>query len=110
MPKHDYQKSQGILTKHSKEQCSYGLNIRNIKNFNILFIQELPWLFIYIIPSSSNKEGDKVVDASNHHDHSRIILYINIYLIAICFSLQKTFLTTETFIIFLFLTMVLSFL
>jgi len=35
-------------------------------DFNILFIQEPLWSFIYSIPSSSNKEGNSSVGAPNH--------------------------------------------
>jgi len=72
------------------------------KEFNILFIQELPWLFIYNILSSFSKEGDKVVGTPNHpnwltflrpssgiDNHLRVILYINICLSHLHFSLQK---------------------
>lgn len=62
-------------------------------DFNIIFIQELPWSTIYAILSLSSKEEDRVVDASNHpnwitfsrassdeNNYPRVILYINIYL------------------------------
>ena len=71
-------------------------------NFNIIFIQELLWLFIQSIQTLSNKEGKRLVrvpnhpnwitfsrNTSNNHDHLRVISYINIKLSLFCFSLQK---------------------
>ena len=40
--------------------------LKTNKYFNVIFIQELPWLFIYSILSSFSEEEDRVVDASNH--------------------------------------------
>jgi len=34
--------------------------------FNIIFIQELSWSFIYTIPSLKNKEGKEFVEVPNH--------------------------------------------
>ena len=34
--------------------------------FNIIFIQELSWLTVYAIPSSRNKDGEKLVEVPNH--------------------------------------------
>ena len=69
-------------------------------NFNIIFIQELLWLFIQSIQTLSNKEGKRLVrvpnhpnwitfsrNTSNNHDHLRVISYINIKLSLFCFSL-----------------------
>ena len=36
------------------------------KNFDILFIQELPWSVIRSIPSATLMEGKEVVGAPNH--------------------------------------------
>ena len=36
------------------------------REFNIIFIQELPWSIIWFIPSSSNKQGEELVGVSNH--------------------------------------------
>ena len=72
------------------------------KEFDIIFIQELPWSYIWSIPSLSNKEGEKLVripnysnwitfsrNASSNHNFLRVILYINIRLSQLCFSLWK---------------------
>jgi len=40
--------------------------LKTNKDFDILFIQEPPWSFVYIILSSSNKDRDRIVDAPNH--------------------------------------------
>ena len=70
---------------------------------------------IYTIPSSFNKEDNKVVDTLNYpnwitfsrlnsdkHDHPRVISYINICLIAIYFSLQKDIFNYKDICCFLF--------
>ena len=36
------------------------------KDFNILFIQKPPWLFIHTILSFSNEDGNSIVGTSNH--------------------------------------------
>ena len=72
------------------------------RNFDIIFIQELPWFFICSIPSSVNEKGKQLVGALNHpnwitfsrntlndNDSSRVISYINIRLSQICFFLWK---------------------
>ena len=72
------------------------------KNFDIIFIQELPWSTIWSISSLSSKEEEVAVSASNYlnwikfsrnslndHDYSRVILYINICLIGLYFSFHK---------------------
>ena len=67
-------------------------------DFNIIFIQELLWLTIYAILSLFSEEGNRVVDAPNHlnwisrtssdkNDYLRVILYINIHLFNLYFSL-----------------------
>ena len=71
-------------------------------NFDIIFIQELLQLSFHAIPSSSSKEGDKVVGAPNYpnqvifsrastdkRDYSKVILYINICFLNLHFYFQK---------------------
>jgi len=96
-----------------KNLCSFSQNIyknrllteiilENEKEFDILFIQELPWYFIQNIPNSSNKEGNKIVGTSNHpiwiifsrqlfndNEHPKVITYINARLIQLCFVLRR---------------------
>ena len=69
-------------------------------DFNIIFIQELLWSAICTIPSASNQEG-KILVGTTHHlnwlsfartllsqsDTSRVLVYINIRLSFLCFSL-----------------------
>ena len=63
------------------------------KKFDIIFIQELPWSFIWSILNSLSEEEDSLVDIPNHpnwftffrllsnnNDFSRVISYINICL------------------------------
>jgi len=70
-------------------------------NFDIIFIQELPWSIIRSIPSSSNKEEKELVGIPNHpnwitfsrnstnpQDSLRVIIYINIR-ISSFFFLQR---------------------
>ena len=72
------------------------------KNFDILFIQESLCSIIWTIPSSSNEEGDRVVNTPNYpnwitfskldtndHNYLRVVTYINIHLVTIQFSLRR---------------------
>ena len=70
--------------------------------FNIIFIQEPPWSEIRKIPSSSIRDGEPFM-GTNHHpnwisfariplersDSPRVIVYINICLLSLCFLLCK---------------------
>ena len=68
--------------------------------FDIIFIQELPWSEIHIILSSLNCEGEALIGTTHHpnwllfaktpsdrSDSSKVIIYINIHLSSFCFSL-----------------------
>ena len=70
--------------------------------FDIIFIQELFWSFIYSILSSKNSESEELVGVPNHsnwttffrnlsqgNSFSKVITYINIQLFPFCFSLWK---------------------
>ena len=70
--------------------------------FDIIFIQELSWSFIWSISSLNSKEEEKLVEIfnylnwitfarnfSNYDDSPRVITYINIRLSFLCFSLWK---------------------
>lgn len=72
------------------------------KDLNIILIQEPSWSTIYSILSFTSKEGDFLVDAPNYSNwiifsrsplendnYLRVILYINVYLSYMCFSLCK---------------------
>jgi len=71
-------------------------------DFNIIFIQEPFWLTICTIPSSRNCEGESLVGITNHpnwltfskssemeSDYPRVVIYVNIRLSSLCFSLCK---------------------
>ena len=71
-------------------------------NFNIIFIQEPSWTTIRFIPSSENCEGVSLVSIPNHpnwltfaresdsaNDSPRVIIYVNIRLSSLWFSLYK---------------------
>jgi len=51
-----------------KNRTLTDIILENQKDFDILFIQKLPWLFIHTISSSSSKKENKVVDTLNHPD------------------------------------------
>jgi len=78
--------------------------LENNKNFDILFIQELFWLVIHSILSSISEE-EVIIEAPHHplwimfirslignNNDSRVITYINIRFIKLCFSLRKNIL------------------
>jgi len=71
-------------------------------DFNIIFIQEPFWSTICTIPSSRNCEGESLVGITNHpnwltfskssemeSDYPRVVIYVNIRLSSLCFSLCK---------------------
>ena len=70
--------------------------------FNIIFIQEPFQLTICSISSSRNCEGESLVGVVNHpnwltfsrsleteSDYPRVVTYVNIRLISLCFALHK---------------------
>ena len=71
-------------------------------NFDIIFIQEPSWMTLRTIPSSENSESILLLDVPSHpnwltfarelcssNDSPRVLVYINIRLASLCFSLQK---------------------
>jgi len=90
--------------------------LENNKNINILFIQEPSWSIICNIPSFISEEGEKIVGVPNHplwtmfaktlnteNEHLRVLTYINIKLIRLCFSLRKDILNhRDTNLLFFF--------
>jgi len=71
-------------------------------NFNIIFIQKPSWTTIRSIPSSENCEGIPLIDIPNHpnwltfaresnsvNDSPKVIIYVNIRLSSLRFSLCK---------------------
>ena len=71
-------------------------------NFNIVFIQEPSWSTICSLPSSNNCEGEPLVGVANYpnwlnfsrpsiseSDYLRVVIYINIRLATLYFTLCK---------------------
>ena len=71
-------------------------------DLNIIFIQEPSWTTIHTIPSSRNCEEKSLVGTANHpnwltfsrsleleSDYPRVVIYINIKLLPLWFSLSK---------------------
>jgi len=71
-------------------------------HFNIILIQEPPWLVIRQVPSSANSEGENLIGTVHHPNwislatnpvdkaySPRVIVYINICLFPLCFSLRR---------------------
>ena len=65
------------------------------ESFDIIFIQELLWSFIYSTPSSKSKKGAELVGVPNHlnwttlsrnplnvNNSLRVIMYINVRLLS----------------------------
>ena len=90
-------------------------------DFNILFIQEPLWSFIYSIPSFSNKEGDSLVGAPNHsnwitffrpmnnNNNHPMSFYTSIHISLTCaFLYKKIYLIIKILIAFPFSIMVTS--
>ena len=88
----------------SQNICKNSLIIHTILEihsaFNIIFIQEPSWTYICSISSLSNCDGKELVGVSNHpnqitfsriltqsHDSPRVIIYINIHISFLHFSL-----------------------
>ena len=70
-------------------------------HFDIILIQEPPWSVIYQVPSSANSEGENLIGTVHHPNwilsatnpvnkaySPRVIVYINIYLFPLRFSLR----------------------
>ena len=92
-----------FLQNFCKNYLLTNLILENNKNLNIIFIQESTWLVIRTIPSLTSEEGKKVIDTSNHplwimfvkyssnsNEHLRVLIYINLRLTYLYFSLRKT--------------------
>ena len=84
-------------------------------NFNIIFIQELFWSIIQFIPSSSNCEGEPLVGVVNHpnwltftrvsdlvNNFPRVVIYVNIRLSLLHFSLHKDVINHRNILLVLF--------
>ena len=103
MPKHDFERCVKIFSQNiHKNNFIINTILETHNSYDIIFIQELPWFFIYSIPSSMNKEGEELVKLYSHPnwitfsrnplyvgDSSRVITYINARLSLLYFSLWK---------------------
>ena len=86
------------------DQCKNNLIINTIletqSSFDIIFIQELPWSVIWFISSSTSCKEEVLVGVSHHpnlttfsrlsscaSESPRVIVYINIHISSLCFSL-----------------------
>ena len=91
-----------ILKEISQNICKNKLltdiNLENDKNFNITFIQELPQSIICKILSFMSKKEENIIKASHYpswiiftrssltnNNYPKVITYINIKLIKLCF-------------------------
>jgi len=85
-----------------KNHLFINIILENQKEFDILFIQELPWSIIRSILSITLSEGEEIVGAPNHlswitftrylslgDEHPRVITYIKSDFSSLCFSLRK---------------------
>jgi len=88
----------------NKQKNSLIINtiLETQSHFDIIFIQELPWSILHMIPSSISYEGEVLVGTShysnwlsftrtstNQLDSPRVLAYINIRLSSFWFSLCK---------------------
>ena len=85
-------------------------------DFNIIFIQELPWSTICTIPSTSNCKDKNLVGttyhpnwlsftrtSSNQSDAPRVLVYINIRLLSLCFSLRNNIINHKDILLISFI-------
>ena len=85
------------------------------QNFNIIFIQEPLWTTLRTIPSLMNSKGIPLLGVSNHpnwltfarepcstNDSWKVIIYINIRLSSLCFSLWKDIINHHDILLALF--------
>jgi len=76
--------------------------LETCKDYNILFIQKPPWSLIQCISPSFSEGGKEIIEFPNHSSwtmfaHSfninskylRVLIYINVCLSKLCFSLRK---------------------
>ena len=84
-------------------------------DFDIIFIQEPSWLTIHTISSLRNCEGESLVGIANHpnqltfsrsleteSDYPRVVIYVNIRLSPLCFSLCKDIINHKDILLILF--------
>ena len=85
-----------------KNSLIINILLETLTQFDIIFIQELPWSKIHKIPSTLNSEGEDLVgtayhpnwllftrNTDNRSDSSRVIAFINIHFSSLRFSLHS---------------------
>ena len=83
--------------------------------FDVIFIQEPSWTTICSIHSTRNSEGEDLVGVQNHpnwlifvrnlmneNNFPRVVIYINLRLSSLCFSLWKDILNHRDILLVLF--------
>ena len=74
--------------------------LENCKNYDIIFIQEPSWSFVWYIPCTFSKEDKEMIGTPNlsswtlftwnyNNEYLKILTYINIQLLRLYFSLRK---------------------
>jgi len=83
--------------------------------FDIILIQELPWLVIRQVPSNANSEGENLIGTIHHPNwilfatnpvnkifSPRVTTYINTRLFLLCFSLHRDIINHPDILLMLF--------
>jgi len=91
-----------FLQNVQKNSLIINVLLETLTQFNIIFIQELPWSEIRKIPSALNSKGEDLVgmayhpnwllfarNTDNRLDSPRVIAFINIHLSSLRFSLRS---------------------
>ena len=99
---YDFEGSKFFLQNIQKNNFLINTVLEVNQNFDIIFIQEPLWTTLRTIPSSMNFEGIPLLDVPNYpnwlifakepcltNDSPRVIIYINVRLSSLCFSLCK---------------------
>jgi len=109
-------KDLGISSQNVRKNNLIVNTILELKaEFNIIFIQELFWSTIHFISSSSNCKGESLVGVVNYYnwltfsksletesDYPRVVTYINIRLISLCFVLHKDIINYRVILLIFF--------
>ena len=91
--------------------------LKTFFDYNIIFIQELPWSIIWSIPSSTCSEGDVLIGAPYHpnwlsfarpptmqSNSPRVMVYVSICLSSFHFLLQKDIINHKNILFISFFT------
>jgi len=90
-----------LLQNVRKDHWIVNTILETQSHFDIILIQEPPWLVIHQVPSSANSEGKNLIETVHHPNwilfatnpvnkaySLRVTAYINICLSSLCFSLH----------------------